>query len=243
MAKRVVVFAPHPDDETLGCGGTIASRLNEGYDVSVVFLTDGRYSLAEFGASSGPTPLEMKATRKEEAIRATKILGLREKNLFFLDFEDTTLQKNEKTAQERVSEILQDLSPAEVFFPQENEYNMDHRATNAIIKRAIKTLDLHLIESQYIIAWSFPFYLFLHIMNESMFDRIVSRFPKRKLIHVDISEFFHLKETAMKEYKSQTTLLSVEQKRPALKDSFLKRSLKTEEKFFVSILEAKGRSL
>jgi len=234
MEKRVIVFAPHPDDETLGCGGTIAKKLNEGYDVSVVFVTDGRYSLAEIGIFAGPAPFEMKVIRREEAMRAMKILGLQEKNLFFLDFEDKTLEKNERLVQERVVEILKDVSPAEVFFPQENEYNIDHRVTNMMIRRALKALDLYPIEYQYIIAWSFPFYLLLHIMHEDIFDQLTSRFPKRNLIRVDISKFLPLKEIAVKEYKSQITLLSRGQRRPALKRSFLKRFLKNEEKFFVS---------
>jgi len=240
MEKRVIVFAPHPDDETLGCGGTIAKKLNEEYDVSVVFMTDGRHSLAEIGISTDPTPFEMKVIRREEAIRATKILGLQEKNLFFLDFEDKTLEKNEGLVQERVVEILKDISPAEVFFPQENEYNIDHRVTNMMIKRAIEALDLHPIEYQYIIAWSFPFYLLLHIMSESIFDQFTSRLLKRNLIRVDISKFLPLKEMAIEEYKSQITLLSSGQKRPALKHSFLKRFLKTEEKFFINRKYAKN---
>jgi LmbE family N-acetylglucosaminyl deacetylase len=236
MEKGAIVFAPHPDDETLGCGGTIAKKLNEGYEVSVVFMTDGRHSLPEIGVFTGPTSYEMKVIRREEAIRAMKILGLQENNLFFLDFEDKTLEKNKRLCQERIVEILKEISPVEIFFPQENEYNIDHRVTNIIIRRAIEELDLHLIEYQYAIAWSFPFYLLLHVIDEGMFDRFISSFSKRNLIRVDISKFLPLKEMAIKEYSSQITLLSSGQKRPVLKRSFLKRFLKTEEKFFVSNL-------
>lgn len=234
MEKRVIVFAPHPDDETLGCGGTIARRLSEGYDVSVVFMTDGRHSLTELSISSGPTPFEMKEIRKEDAMRATKILGLQEKNLLFLDFEDKKLEKHERQVEERIVEILKDVSPVEVFFPQEREYNIDHRVTNMIIRRAIEISNLRPIEYQYIVAWSFPFYLLMHVMNERTFDLFASKFLKGNLIHVDISKFLCLKEMAIKEYKSQITVLSSGQKRPALNRSFLKRFLKNEEKFFVN---------
>jgi LmbE family N-acetylglucosaminyl deacetylase len=40
--KSILVFAPHPDDETLGCGGTIANRVREGHEVEIFFMTDGR---------------------------------------------------------------------------------------------------------------------------------------------------------------------------------------------------------
>jgi len=231
--KEAIVFAPHPDDETLGCGGTIAKRLSEGYNVYVVFMTDGRHSLAEFGISSGPTPSEMKEIRREEAKRAMKILGLQERNLLFLDFEDKTLEKHESLVQERIVDILKDTSPEEVFLPQEKEYNTDHRVTNLITKRAIEVSNLHPIEYQYTIAWSFPFYLLMHVMNERTFDYLTSNFLKRDLIRVDVSRFFPLKEMAIKEYRSQITLLSSGQRRPVLKRSFVKEFLKDREKFFV----------
>lgn len=134
MTRRVLVFAPHPDDETLGCGGTIAEKLNEGYDVSVVFMTDGRHSFAGFAEFTEPTLLEIKTIRKEEAVKATNILGIQEENLIFLDFEDQKLHESEGIAQEKIVRILQEGSPAEVFFPQEREYNTDHRVTNLLVK-------------------------------------------------------------------------------------------------------------
>jgi len=233
MEKSAVVFAPHPDDETLGCGGTIAKRLSEGYGISVVFLTDGRHSLTDFGITSRPTPFEMKELRREDAMRATKILGLKEKDLVFLDFEDKTLRKHEEVVQERIVEILKGMSPVEVFFPQAKEYNIDHRVTNVIIRRAIEKLDVHPIEYQYIIAWKFPLYLLVHIAKERMFELLMSKVVPGDLIHVDISKFLYLKQMAIKEYKSQIALLSDRQKRPALKNSSIKRFLKNQEKFFV----------
>lgn len=231
MSRTIVVFAPHPDDETFGCGGTIAQRLNEGYDVSVVFLTDGRHALEGHINTKGPTPLEIKAIRKEEAIRATKILGIPEENLVFLDYEDKTLKENECLAQEKIVRILQALSPAEVFFPQEKEYHVDHRITNQIVRKALETFDSHPVEYRYIIAWSFPFYLYQHIMPKGMFDRVVTRFSKCNLIEVDISKAFPLKEKAIKEYRSQILLMFTGQRRPVLKHSFVKRFLRSEESY------------
>jgi len=73
LKKKIVVFAPHPDDETLGCGGTIAKRVREGYDILIIFMTCGRNALSElFGISSNPSPLELKEIRKEEAKRAIR---------------------------------------------------------------------------------------------------------------------------------------------------------------------------
>ena len=235
MKKKAVVFAPHPDDETLGCGGVIAKKVDEGYDVSVVFITDGRHSLTELGISSKITPIEMKEMRRKEAIKATEILGLHENNLLFLDYEDTTLEENREHVQKRIIKVLKDVSPNEVFFPQEREYNIDHRLTSVIVREAIRISKLHPVEYQYVIAWSFPFYLLLHVVGEHTFDLLTSSFLKKNLILVDITEFLSLKEAAIQKYKSQITVISNEQNRPALKHSFLKRFLKNEEKFFVNV--------
>ena len=232
--KKAIVFAPHPDDETLACGGTIAKKLSEGYDVSVVFITDGRYSLTDVGISSRPTPFEMKEIRREEAFRAAKVLGLKEENLLLLDFEDRTLGKHMKQFKERIVEILRDVSPEEVFFPQEKEYNIDHRITNLTIRKAIEILNIHPIQYQYTVAWCFPFYLLVHIISERTFDQLMVKLLRANLVHLDISRFLPLKETAMKEYRSQITLFSTEQTRPALKPSFVRRFTKNEEKFFVN---------
>ena len=74
MAKTTVIFAPHPDDEILACGGTIAKKVKEGQEVYIVIMTDGRNShLNVLGIAVNPTPEEVAKIRKEEAKRAAHI--------------------------------------------------------------------------------------------------------------------------------------------------------------------------
>ncbi len=72
-AGRVVVVAPHPDDETLGAGGTLAAWAASGVPVTVVAVTDG-----EASHPGSPTlgPDELAARRHEERRRALAALGL-----------------------------------------------------------------------------------------------------------------------------------------------------------------------
>lgn len=218
----------------MGCGGTITQKSKEGCDVSVVFMTDGRNSHSKLSESTRPSPLEMKEMRKAEALNATRILGIPKQNLLFLDFEDQKLRENQDLAQEKLVSLLKELNPGEIFFPQEKEYHIDHRVTTILVRNALTILDLHPLEYKYIIAWSFPFYLFQHIMSEDMFDQVVSRFSKGKLVNLDISMSYPLKRKAIEQYKSQVALPFSGQKTPILKGSLVKRFLKCEEKFFIS---------
>jgi LmbE family N-acetylglucosaminyl deacetylase len=230
--KNIMVFAPHPDDEVLGCGGTIVKKLRGGDDVFIIFMTDGRYGLNEMGVKD-PDPFEHKFIRKEEALRAAEILGLKEENLFFLDIEDKTLGKHKFYALEKVISILKDIHPAEVYLPQELEYNIDHRVTYNIVKDAIKKLNLNTVEYCYAIAWKFPFYLLSHILNEYRFYNLMCTFLRRKLLYVDISKFLPIKVKAIRQYASQLKIYYKHQKETAIKKSMLETSLKNEEKFFV----------
>lgn len=229
MSKRIVVFAPHPDDETMGCGGTIARRISEGYDVQVFVLTDGRYSFSMvLGIDSDPSPLEIKEIRRNETKRATKILGLPEGNLFFLDFEDDSLSKQEKQVEEKIVEILKKYDPAEVYFTYESDYNYDHQATSRIVKRCVRKLNLQTAMYQYSIAR--PGTCGIYGRVRPIIDAVENT-VKKKMVKVDIKPFLSTKDKALKEFKSEISLISKKQTRPITLDP--EHFLKETEVFFI----------
>ena len=82
--RRVVVVAPHPDDETLGAGGLIFDLVRTGCEVTVVVVTDG--------AASHPEIPDLSRIRKAECSRAITILGVTAPPVF-LDFPDGRAQE------------------------------------------------------------------------------------------------------------------------------------------------------
>jgi LmbE family N-acetylglucosaminyl deacetylase len=220
----VIVFSPHPDDETFGCGGTIARRISEGFEVSIVELTDGRFSLRMYGILSDPTPEEMKKVRRREVQNVTKILGVKEQNLVFLDFEDGSLTLNEISAEAKISSIFRHMQPSEVFFPSSKDVHPDHQVTNRLVRSAIAKSGKIMSKYEYSINSSFP-------RINLMLDSFMNLFTHRTL-RVDISEFLDLKKTALNEYRSQIALISSKQKKPALSSSFLNMHLKEHELFY-----------
>jgi N-acetylglucosamine malate deacetylase 1 len=131
---NVLVVAPHPDDETLGCGGTLALHVQAGERVGVVFLTSG-----ELGLKAMPTE-EAWRIREAEAEGAAQLLGLAD--LAFLRQPDWFLGDNVETAALALRPVLKAWEPQTVYVPHALEWHPDHRATLPVLRRALLGLDL-----------------------------------------------------------------------------------------------------
>jgi LmbE family N-acetylglucosaminyl deacetylase len=131
---KIVVLAPHMDDEVLGCGGTIARHAQSGADVSVIFLTDGRHSDSTIAAlpepERGRRERELVDIRKQEAQRAGEILGV--KNITFLDAEDGRLH-SDTHAPARLRKVLELERPHLVYLPFFLESHADHCAASDVL--------------------------------------------------------------------------------------------------------------
>jgi LmbE family N-acetylglucosaminyl deacetylase len=96
-ATRLMVFSPHPDDESLGAGGLIQRVLKAGGKVKVVFITSGDgfpEGVEDEDHISTPTAKDYRrygVERREEALKATATLGMKERNVIFLGFPDAGL--------------------------------------------------------------------------------------------------------------------------------------------------------
>ena len=132
LSASAIVFSPHQDDETLGCGGTIIRKREAGAEVRIVFMTDGSRSHDRFIPEK-----KLIALRRQEAVKAAECLGLRPENVWFLDFRDGELADRQTIAIERVRQLLLDHQPQQVFIPYVREAHPDHLATNEIVFGAL----------------------------------------------------------------------------------------------------------
>ena len=131
--RRAVVFAPHQDDETLACGGTILKKRQAGADVGVVFVCDGSRSHAKL-----MDPAELAALRATEAREALGVLDVHGDDVRFLGFKEKKLRRHEPEAVERVLAILRERRPEEVFVPYRADVHPDHEATCRIVLEALR---------------------------------------------------------------------------------------------------------
>lgn len=132
VRSSAMVFAPHQDDETLGCGGTVVLKRRTGATVALVFMTDGATSHRRFMEEE-----ELRSMRKAEASGAAAILGLSPEDVHFLNFPDGGLKLFHSDAVTRVVSLLDRYRPAEVYVPYRSDGTPDHESTHGVIVEAV----------------------------------------------------------------------------------------------------------
>jgi LmbE family N-acetylglucosaminyl deacetylase len=202
LDRTAVVFAPHQDDEILGCGGTVLLKRKAGAEVKVVFLTDGRTSHSHFIPAG-----ELVQMREQEAVNACLSLGLAETDIHFLRFPDSELANFHGEAVQRVSEILCQHRPAEVYLPYFADPQPDHIATNQIVMQSLRSSQLHGT------VFEFPVWYWFHWPWISAVQK--AGFQKKRLLKNTLKAYLGLK--ILNEFRCSQNIQSVlAEKRDAL---------------------------
>ena len=123
--RDCLVLAPHPDDESIGCGGSIVRHVNRGSGVKVLFLTSGENG--DFQNAFGEDYI---ARRRRSAIDALSVLGVKEYE--FLGFRDRRLYEKREDALNSVLEVVESFSPRLLYVPSPFEAHPDHRTASWI---------------------------------------------------------------------------------------------------------------
>ena len=145
---KILIVAPHPDDESLGCAGIIKRAINNGDDVKIIIVFDG----AAYGNAM---------VRYRETVAAMKLLGLSSSNIIFLGFPDgkgLELWNNRMTSfpggrykfalHERtdfnwyllisdLKTVLYGFDPTRIYSPSEYDEHGDHQVTAKAIKNIL----------------------------------------------------------------------------------------------------------
>ena len=136
---KVLVIAPHPDDEILGVGGTIKKRSKKGDEVYVCIVTKGYKPLFDE---------EVIQMGREEAKIADKMLGVKE--TFFLDFPAVMLETIPRYEfNEKISEIVQKIQPDEIYIPHRGDMQIDHQMVVDAAMVAVRPKYKHKIKRVY----------------------------------------------------------------------------------------------
>ncbi len=195
--EPVLVVAPHPDDETLGCGGAIAALRALGLAVLILVISDGTKSHPNSTAYPAP---KLKALRMAETQAAMGLLGVDSAQITFLELPDGDVPLPRSVefepALDRCQQYLSTRQPAIVFLPWRHDPHPDHRATWQLINQALLQWDPlpRLIEYP---IWDWD------PTQRRQTNEALSVVPWR----LDISDTVPLKQQAIAAYRSQTTNL------------------------------------
>ncbi|GAB3893245.1 PIG-L deacetylase family protein [Spirosoma agri] len=133
-----LVIAPHPDDESLGCGGTIALLREQGYAVHVLFVSDG--SMSHPNSPSYPAE-RLRQLRESEALEALAILGVSPHDCTFMRQKDTQVAVPDKSGFDEAVAFMHDLidrvKPQTILVPWRRDPHRDHRASWQILMGAL----------------------------------------------------------------------------------------------------------
>lgn len=149
LQQPAMVFAPHQDDETLGCGGTILRKRALDADVDVVFLTDGSTSHRHL-----MSPLMLSALREEEAMAACAKLSVAADRISFLRYPDGSLKDIGDVAARTILHLIRERQPREIYIPYASDPQPDHRATNSLVRTVLKASGIRTTILEYPVwAW------------------------------------------------------------------------------------------
>lgn len=173
---KVLVFAPHPDDEILGCGGVMAKHIDSGDEVYVCICT---HSLVE----------ERIKINKDYATRVHESMGVA--GTIFMDFPTVELPHvNIREFTGSFNKIVQEIKPETVYIPFYGDMHTDHYMVASNVMVALRPLvapfvkDIYAYETLSETGWNFPSADKAFIPN----------------VYSDISGFIDNKVQAMKMY-------------------------------------------
>ncbi len=133
-ARKILVLAPHADDEALGCGGTIALCVSKGAEVRVAAVSDGGGMLS----ASGDERAAIIEKRRRETGEASRILGVA--HMYYLDFPDGALRSHKVEIKEKIDDIVSQFRPDIVLSPSPMDAHDDHIAVSEIARGLLSPL-------------------------------------------------------------------------------------------------------
>jgi len=186
--KNLVVFCAHPDDEVIGCGGSILYYKKKlGYKVNVVFFTDGETS-RNF---KSPTKKKIKiGQRRLSSKNAAKILKI--DNIHQLNYSDNELDKYTNLVLTReVENILSKYQPDTIFTHSDKDLNIDHQLVNRAVQTAARSSGKNFIKN-----------IFAFEISSST-NSLKGKDNFNPNMYIDISIFIEQKKKALNQYSNQ----------------------------------------
>lgn len=184
---NILVFAPHPDDEVIGVGGTIAKRAASGDKVFVCVVTKGAAPLYD---EKGVQVIQ------KQCREADRLLGV--KNTFFLNFPAVMLETVPRyELNGKISDIIQQILPDEVYIPHRGDMQLDHKMVVDAVMVALRPKYKHVVKRIYAYetlsetGWDIPNTVneFIPTVYEDITDTLTSKLEAMKYFESQLGVF------------------------------------------------------
>ena len=184
--KNILVVASHPDDEVLGCGGTLHNLKTKGAKISGLFLSDGESSRKH------PRIKQLILDRKRQAIKAGKVIGIN--RLIFGDFPDNSMDSVPllKIIQ-FIEKQIKIIKPDVIFTHFESDLNVDHQITSKAVITACRPTKDQTVKS----------ILFFEVLSSSEWNISIKNKSFKPNYFVDITKSIKFKLKALRHYKRE----------------------------------------
>jgi len=187
-SKKTLVIVAHPDDEVLGCGGTIAKLTSLGVDVTIAFLADG---IGSRNLQTGSSVDELDA-REASAVKSCKILSASQP--VFGSFPDNQMDiVSRLEIAQHVEKLVSDYSPDTIITHHHGDLNVDHRRTHEAVMTACRPQPGHCVKR----------ILSIEVASSTEWQTATANSVFLPNFFVDISEHLERKCTALEAYNQE----------------------------------------
>lgn len=190
--RSILVLAPHPDDESLGCGGLIALAARRGCRIRLIFMTDGA---ASHPGSLEYPPNRLRELREQEAVAAAALLGVPPDHVRFLRWPDGSLPTRGQAAERLVAILAKEIRAQRIetiFSTWILDGHPDHVATAKLARRAARRGGARLY---YYPIWGLA----------ADGDRKMLTIGRPRGVRLDITSVMMTKRNAVAQHRSQMT--------------------------------------
>jgi len=186
--KKVLIFAAHQDDETIGAGGTIRKWSDQGSEIHVCFVTDG-----STGIEQNTDPEDIISLRMKEAAAAAELLGITKIHTLGLECQKVS---NKKSTFHAIIKVIREVKPEIVMTHNTVCKHRDHKRTSVLVEEACWKASENILEE---LGET-------HIIEDLWSFEILDPHPNPDIV-VDITDTYEWKLKAMDNYFSQTGIL------------------------------------
>jgi LmbE family N-acetylglucosaminyl deacetylase len=222
LSERILVLAPHMDDETLACGGTLLLHTSK-KDIYCLFATDGAASPAPLLPWTGKVDPDLGNLRRREALAVAAKIGIPASNLAFLDLPDGALSSRRAELVAALGNAIAAIKPKFVFAPFRYDVHPDHTALNVAARTTLRAMTA---------APTLLEYFVYHRLRYVPGGDVRRALDAAALMVVNTAPVAAAKRELLECYLSQTTALYPWQERPILTEESLRQRC-AEPEFFL----------